>query len=120
MILCLGSGDVELRVVPPSTSHDVGLCGRSGERIDEIAQYAGDAKTVGVGRWGSDVFAGEAVVDAVESHPDWELGHTERQSNDPVEAGSLSATQLPDRYGRASPDPKGVGLLTIGLARKHD
>ena len=63
---------------------------------------------------------GEIVVDPVKSNPDRQLGDTERESDDSVEAGTLSVAQLPDRYGRASSDPQRVGLLTIGLSGKHD
>ena len=120
MIFRFGSGDIEPRVVQPSSRHDVALCARSRECVDEIAKYAGDSKTVGVGRRRSKVLVGEIVVDPVKSNTDRQLGDTERESDDPVEAGSLSVAQLPDRYGRTSPDPKRVGLLTIRLSGKHD
>ena len=50
MIFRFGSGDIEPRVVQPSSRHDVALRARSRERVDEITKYAGDSKTVGIRR----------------------------------------------------------------------
>lgn len=120
MILRFGSGDIEPRIVQPSSRHDVALCARSRERIDEIAKYAGNSKTVGIRRRRSKVLSGEIVVDPVKSNSDRQLGDTERESDDSVEAGTLGVAQLPNRDGRASSDPQCVGLLTLGLSGKHD
>ncbi len=46
MILRFGSDDIELGIIQPSSSNDVALCARSGKSVDEIAEYAGDSKTV--------------------------------------------------------------------------
>lgn len=71
MIFGLRGGDIELRVVQTSSSHDVALRRSSGKRVDEIGEYSSDSEAVCGGWGGSNGLAREAIVDPVQSDPDW-------------------------------------------------
>lgn len=111
VILRLGSGDVEFRVIQAATSHDVALRARSRKCINEIAQYSTDSKIIGWPR-GNCLLARKCVVDPVKPNPDRQFGYAKCDGNDSVEAGHLGFIQLPDWDSRASTDSQSKGLLT--------
>src|ERR1700680_1785413 len=123
MILRLRTGNVELRVVPPSSCHDVALDAGSRKSVDGVSKYTGDSKTVCIGRSAQgrgDILAREAVIDPVKPYADRQIGSAYREGNDPAGSGNLGVAQLSNRYGRASTNSNSIGLLTSHLSgEKH-
>lgn len=119
VILRLGSGDIEFRVIQPATSHDVGLRTRSRKCINEIGQYSTDSKIIGWPR-GTGLLARKCVVDPVKPNSDRQFGNAKCEGNDSVEAGLLGLIQLPDWDSRASTDSQSESLLTRSLIGNSD
>ena len=106
MVLRLRAGDIELRVVQPSSRHDIALDGSSRKSVHSVGEQTGDSKTISVGRSGlgrSDVLARKVVINPVKSNADRQVGSAQRESNNSLNPVTWVSLNFPT--GMAAPPP---------------
>ena len=120
IVLRFGASQVGLGAVEATSSNYVRSGGRTGERVNEVEQRAGDPE---IGRDNPrargihQLVVQQVVVDTVEADSDWELCNADRQYNDAIVAGVLGVAQFSDWNGSTSAEPQGVSPLSHGYSR---